>query len=192
MEATERNQIRPSDRLRTLSNSAHQATARSQRAVSKYETAQNVADQMAVAGQLVQITGLQAKHTGTFDHYDFLLCTPDGRIHGFFEVKRRNITKKQFSTIYLSEHKYRDCVSLAKNTGLPVYFVVLLKDGVFCAPVTEKLSEVATPAGRENYHITMSCNAQRNDLGDVEPMVQIPVRKFIEINQINLTKKTSP
>lgn len=139
-----------------------------------------------VASQVVaDQTGLAIRHTTTHDHYDFLACSSDGRIHAFFEVKKRNITTQKYSTIYLSEHKYRDCMQLSKDTGLPVFFVVLLNDGIFFTPLTQELGALITPIGREAYHLTISCNAQRQDLADVEPMVQIPVRKFIPINQIN-------
>lgn len=85
------------------------------------------------------------------------------------ECKRRYNPHDQYPTLILSLAKYMHGMELAERTGLPFLIIVEFDDGIrFCK------HEVMPP-------IVWGGRSDRGDPQDMEPMVDIPMSKFVAL-----------
>lgn len=100
-----------------------------------------------------------------------------GELVGLAELKCRNYNFGDFSTFSISAGKFNAAIQLQQSLDVPVYFVVGWKD----KNVLYTLFPDYTKVGKEKFVTKWGGRHDRDDIGDMEPMVHIPNNHFREI-----------
>lgn len=144
-----------------------------------YETRQDFDRESRVADWFVQ----KMIHDGWFrdtavakplkKHYCLDRAIVDGdEILAFCEVKVRTNRQFNYSTYLISLEKMRNMRLMARDTGVPSYLVIRWTDAIGYFEVNEQTDFT-------DFSLRLGGRTDRGDGADVEPVLHIPVGKFI-------------
>ena len=100
-----------------------------------YESAEDRAAEAEIADALGNRWGCSMVKLPPRYPVDFA-AVKDGRIRGWIEIKKRNISMGQYTSIILSLKKLIEAQGLAHCTRIPAIFCVGTDDGIFYAEIT--------------------------------------------------------
>lgn len=100
-------------------------------------------------------------------HADFLALRDDTPV-GLIEIKIRDNDSTKYPTYMLSLHKAVNCLATADIMNIPFVLVVFWNDMIGYIQVTDEYFKV----------VKMQESNFRNDVGDIEPCIHIPINDF--------------
>jgi hypothetical protein len=140
-----------------------------------YETPESLERESALAMSLEVLWGVKCRKLPIKYGLDFALIR-DKRVIGFAELKSRNgYSSDELDArggVFLSMDKLEHVARYTSLTGLPVFFVVELKDGIFACKFTDKPKFTLAFGGRSD----------RDDWQDVEPIGLISLNQFKKLD----------
>ena len=137
----------------------------------RYETDADLAREKAAENKINLSLGWfcmklgEAKYRVDWGLYD------NSTLIGWGEFKFRNIAKDRFPTLLLSADKWLRLIDLGESSGLTSYMFVQWSDSDLHYVIVNKETNV-----RVEY--THGGNYARNNPGDIEPVVHIPINLF--------------
>jgi hypothetical protein len=97
---------------------------------------------------------------------DWAIVRPDGTLRAIVEIKVRNVTMDRYPTLILSVRKVNECMGMAMRFGFG--FMILASYSDVLAYI------ILTPEKLKDMRVTMLGRTDRDDKGDIEPVVHIP------------------
>jgi len=88
------------------------------------------------------------------------------------EIKCRSNKKEEYPTFIMSLAKWMSCIRISEFAGVPGLLVVRWSDGVFVMKMPDY-----------GLAVTFAGRADRNDLDDMELVVEVPVKDFTPIDK---------
>lgn len=139
-----------------------------------YESLGDVQNETAVKDQLEKIWNVELHKLPESYQLDYLATRgEEGKM--WVEIKCRKIDSGKFPSIILSMHKYIKGIDLAKTSGLPFIFVVQTNDKLMWYEFDIE----------HNYGVRLGGRTvKRRDYEDVEPIIDIPMDWFRELNVV--------
>jgi hypothetical protein len=102
----------------------------------------------------------------------------EGSLRSFIEAKCRTTPMGQYPTYMLSLHKVVTALSYSDSRGVPFVLFVKWTDYIGHVTIDRILLAIA--------EIKMGTNGTRDDAGDYEPCIYIPISSFKIVKKINL------
>jgi len=148
-----------------------------------YETPETLEREGALAMSLEVLWGVKCRKLPIKYGLDFALIR-NNRVIGFAELKsRKGYSSDELDArggVFLSMDKLEHATRYISLTGLPVFFVAELKDGIFAAKFTDKPKFTLAFGGRSD----------RDDWQDVEPVGLISLSQFKKLDIVFRDKQT--
>jgi len=140
-----------------------------------YETEATLERERALADAIEILWSVTCRKLPIKYGLDYALMR-EGRIIAFAELKSRNTYTSEamdkLGGVMLSLDKLEHAQRFIGFTGLPVFFVVELKDGIFAAKFDEK----------PKFKLAFGGRSDRDDWQDVEPVGFISLSQFKKLD----------
>jgi hypothetical protein len=143
-----------------------------------YETKDHLAAEQRAIEQVEYVWGVRCLKTPKYYKIDYTVAAPDNKVVGWAEVRGKNFERFRFNTFFTSLEKAMTLVRFEALTSKPAVVIVAWKDGVYCYRFT--VNDTRTRDITWDGRTTNS----RGDDQDIEPVIHIPVRCFVKLEDM--------
>lgn len=143
-----------------------------------YETKDHLENERRAIEHVEAVWGVQCRKTPKYYKIDYTVTAPNDRVVGWAEVRGKNFERYRFSTFFTSLEKAMTLVRYEALTAKPAVVIVAWKDGIYCYRFT--VNDTRTQAITWDGRTTNS----RGDDQDIEPVIHIPVRNFVKLEDM--------
>lgn len=131
----------------------------------QHETKQDLSNEQEIARAIEQKWNCHANKLPKHYRCDFVL-TRAGNVVAFAEVKCRSIPHNRYRNVILGLKKVTETNALAREAGVPAYFVIRFTDGTYYTDINRAISYAVTYGGQ---------TVKMRDSRDMEPTCNIPI-----------------